>query len=152
MNTQKLILDQVDNNIHILKKSQNVVIPHTGWIFSIRKALNMSLRQLGNRMGITAQSVKEIEEREKNGTISINVLKQTANALNMKFVYGFIPKSDSLKNMIEEKAYKLAKEIVLRTSNNMKLEDQENSDIRIEKSLNEKTNEIISKMPRYLWD
>lgn len=152
MNTQKLILDQVDSNIRILKRSQNVIIPHTGWIFSIRKALNMSLRQLGNRMGITAQSVKEIEEREKAGTISIKVLKQTASALNMKFIYGYIPENESLKNMIEERAYELAKEIVLRTSNNMKLEDQENSQARINKSLNEKTEEIIAKMPRYLWD
>ena len=152
MNTQKLILDQVDSNIRILKRSQNVIIPHAGWIFSIRKALNMSLRQLGNRMGITAQSVKEIEEREKTGTVSIKVLKQTARALNMKFIYGYIPENESLKNMIEERAYELAKEIVLRTSNNMKLEDQENSEARIYKSLNEKTEEIVSKMPRYLWD
>ena len=65
MNAQKLILDQIDNNIEILKKAQNVVIPQAGWVFSIRKALKMSLRQLGKRMGITAQSVKEIEEREK---------------------------------------------------------------------------------------
>jgi len=152
MKTQKLILNQVDNNISILKKSQNVIIPHSGWVFSIRKALNMSLRQLGNRMNITPQSMKEIEEREKNGTVSINVLKQTANALNMKFIYGFIPKSESLENMIQEKAYIIAKEIVLRTSTNMKLEGQKNSDIRIKKAIKEKTEEIVSKMPRYLWE
>jgi hypothetical protein len=70
----------------------------------------------------------------------------------MKFVYGFIPENESLKHMIEERAYELAKEIVLRTSNNMRLEDQENSEARIKKSINEKTEEIISKMPRYLWD
>ncbi len=152
MKAQKLILDQVDNNINTLKKAQNVNIPYSGWVFSIRKALNMSLRQLGNRMNITPQSVKEIEEREKNGTISIKVLKQTANSLNMKFIYGFIPANDSLEKMIEEKANKIAKDIVIKTSNNMKLEDQENSDIRIKKAIDEKTDEIVTKMPRYLWD
>ncbi|MEA2077000.1 MAG: XRE family transcriptional regulator, partial [Candidatus Marinimicrobia bacterium] len=108
MKAQKLILDQVDNNISVLRKSQNLIIPHSGWVFSIRKALNMSLRQLGNRMNITPQSMKEIEEREKNGTVSIKVLKQTANALNMKFIYGFIPEHESLENMIQEKAYNIA--------------------------------------------
>ncbi|MCK4530065.1 MAG: mobile mystery protein A [Candidatus Marinimicrobia bacterium] len=152
MNTQKLILNQVDNNINILRKANNLVVPQLGWIYSIRKALSMSLRQLGKRMSITPQSMKEIEEREKRGTVSINVLKQTANALNMKFIYGFIPEHESLENMIQEKAYKIAKEIVLRTSINMKLEDQENSDIRIKNAIKEKTDEIVSKMPRYLWN
>ena len=152
MKAQKLILDQVDNNINTLKKAQNVNIPYSGWVFSIRKALNMSLRQLGSRMDITPQSVKEIEEREKNGTVSINVLKQTANALNMKFIYGFIPKQESLENMIQERAYEIAREIVSRTSTNMKLENQENSDIRLRKAINEKMEEIVYKMPRYLWD
>lgn len=152
MKAQKLILNQVDHNISVLRKSQNLIIPHSGWVFSIRKALNMSLRQLGNKMNITPQSMKEIEEREKNGTVSIKVLKQTANALNMKFIYGFIPEHKSLENMIQEKAYNIAKEIVLRTSTNMKLEDQENSEIRLKKAINEKTEEIVFKMPRYLWD
>ena len=152
MNTQKLILNQVDNNINLLRKANNLVVPQIGWIYSIRKALSMSLRQLGKRMSITPQSMKEIEEREKRGTVSINVLKQTANALNMKFIYGFIPEHESLENMIQERAYKIAEEIVLRTSINMKLEDQENSDIRIKNAIKEKTDEIVSKMPRYLWD
>jgi predicted DNA-binding mobile mystery protein A len=152
MNTQKLILDQVDNSIKLLGKVKNIVIPQAGWIFSIRKALNMSLRQLGKRMNITPQSMKEIEEREKKGTVSINVLKQVANALNMKFIYGFVSKDGSLEKMIQEKAVILAKEIVLRTSSNMKLEDQENSDKRIKEAINEKTEEIITKMPRYLWE
>ena len=70
----------------------------------------------------------------------------------MKFIYGFIPANDSLEKMIEEKANKIAKDIVIKTSNNMKLEDQENSDIRIKKAIDEKTDEIVTKMPRYLWD
>ena len=70
----------------------------------------------------------------------------------MKFVYGFIPKSGTLEKMIEERALELAKEIVLRTSNTMQLEDQENTKERISKAIQEKKEEIIRKMPRYLWD
>jgi hypothetical protein len=46
----------------------------------------------------------------------------------------------------------IAKEIVLRTSNTMQLEDQENSKERIEKSIKNKTEEIKTEMPKYLWD
>lgn len=152
MKERRLILDQLDRKIIKYKNLDTVIIPPNGWIYSIRKALNMSLRQLGNRMEITPQSVREIEERERNGTVSINVLKQAGRALNMKLVYGFIPRSDTLEKMIEERAYQLAKEIVQRTSVTMSLEDQKTSDERIEKAIKEKAEEIKTILPRYLWD
>jgi predicted DNA-binding mobile mystery protein A len=152
MNKQKIILEQIDRKIYQLKKVEDMTIPSSGWVFAIRQALSMSLRQLGNRMGITAQSVKEIEEREKNGTVSINVLKQFGKSLDLKLVYGFVPKQESLNELIEKRAIELAKEIVNRTSMSMKLEDQENNPKRIQKAIIEKANEIKLEMPKILWD
>lgn len=152
MKKQKLILEQVDRKIDLLKKAEELSIPSSGWVKAIRQALGMSLRQLGSKMGITAQSVKEIEERELNETISIKVLRQFANALNLKLVYGFIPQNKSLEAMIESKAYEIAATIVSRTSITMKLEDQENSAKRIKKAIDEKASEIKLEMPKYLWD
>jgi predicted DNA-binding mobile mystery protein A len=149
---QKLILEQIDRKIILLKKVEDLIIPATGWVYAIRQALGMSLRQTGNKMGITPQSVKEIEEREKNGTVSLNVLRQFGNSLNLKLVYGFIPEQESLDQMIESRASDLAKEIVSRTSVSMILEDQENNPKRIQKAITEKTNEIRLEMPKYLWD
>jgi hypothetical protein len=54
--------------------------------------------------------------------------------------------------MIEKRAKELAQKIVLRTSNSMKLEDQENSGERIEKAIQEKTEEIKEELPKYLWE
>ncbi|MBE0654453.1 MAG: XRE family transcriptional regulator, partial [Bacteroidales bacterium] len=102
MKTKKLIRDQLDKKIGKYSNLDEVVVPPEGWIYSIRHGINMSLRQLGQRMSITPQSVKEIEEREKNGTISIKVLKQVAAAMDMKFVYGFIPSEKTLEGMIEK--------------------------------------------------
>lgn len=152
MKKQKLILEQIDKKILLLKNIEDLSIPPTGWIKAIRKSLGMSMRQLGNRMGITAQSVKEIEDREMNGTISLKVLKHFGNSLNMKLMYGFIPVNESLESMVMERAMELAKEIVLRTSMSMKLEDQENEPTRINKAIIEKTEDIKAKMPKYLWD
>lgn len=152
MNKQKLILEQLDKKIIKLNELVDITIPPNGWISSIRTGIRMSLRQLAERLNIKAQSVKEIEEREQSGSVSIKVLRQAGEALNMKLVYGFIPQSGTLEKMIEDRAKELAKEIVLRTSNTMQLEDQENTEERIEKAIQEKTEEIIQKMPRYLWD
>lgn len=152
MNEQKLIIEQLDKKFVFLSHFKDFNNPTGGWINAIRTALKMSLGRLGNRLGITAPAVKQMEVREQSGSISINVLQQVGYALNMKFVYGFIPQSGTLKQMIEEKARELAKEIVLRTSNTMHLEDQENTKERIEKAIQEKTEEIIQKMPRFLWD
>ena len=152
MKKQKLIMEQLDAKILQLKKAENIVIPSSGWVYSIRQALKMSLRQLGNRMGITPQSVKEIEEREQYETISIKVLRQFGKSLNLKLIYGFVPQSGKLEDIIEKRAYELAIEIVNRTSISMKLEDQENNPPRIQKAIKEKANEIKTEMPRYLWD
>jgi predicted DNA-binding mobile mystery protein A len=152
MKKEKLILEQTNRKILLLKKADTLVMPSTGWIFTIRTALGMSMRQLGSRMGITPQSVKEIEDREKNNTISLKVLNQFAQAMDMKLIYGFIPKKGNLENLIEKRALEMAKEIVGRTSINMKLEDQENSPKRIKNAIMEKAAELKREMPNYLWD
>jgi len=152
MKKQKLIMEQLDRKIIKYKGLEEIVTPPMGWIYSIRQALNMSLKQLGNRLSITPQSVKEIEEREKNTTVSLKVLQQVAVALDMNFVYGFIPKDYTLEKMIEKKANELATHIVQRTSINMSLEDQKNSDERINRAIKDKTEEIINELPKYIWD
>lgn len=152
MKKQKLILEQLDRKILLLKKVEDISIPSSGWVNAIRLSLGMSLRQLGNKMNITAQSVKEIENREIKDTISINVLKQFGNAIDMKFVYGFIPRNKNLEDIIDQRARELARDIVNRTSINMKLEGQENRPDRIKKAINDKADEIKLEMPKYLWD
>lgn len=152
MKKQRLILKHVDAKISHLKEVEDMVIPTAGWIYSIRQALGMSMRQLGNRMGITPQSVKEIEEREKSGTITLKVLRQFGQALNLKLVYGLIPSDGSLEKIIERRAWELATEIVNRTSASMKLEDQENKPDRLKKAVKEKADELRLQMPRHIWD
>ncbi len=149
---QKLIIEQIDRKLKAFRPLETMIVPDNGWVNAIRTALKMSLRQLGERMKITAQSISGIEQRESNGTITLKTLKEAAKALDMKLVYGFIPKEDSLEKMIEIRAREIAREIVIRTSNTMKLEDQENSKNRINKSIKNKAEEIIDAMPKYLWD
>jgi predicted DNA-binding mobile mystery protein A len=152
MNKRKIVGRQLDEKLLMFQQAGEVVPPASGWIFAFRYALNMSLRQLGQRLSITPQSVKEIEEREKRGTISVKVLQQVASALNMKFFYGFIPEDGTIEAMIEKRATELAVKIVERTSIHMNLEDQAVSEKRLKKAINEKAREIMYDLPKQLWD
>jgi len=70
----------------------------------------------------------------------------------MQLVYGFVPKDGSLEALIERKAEEKATQIVLHTSNTMRLEDQENSAERIKKAIEEKKNLFKNELPKILWD
>jgi len=147
-----LLINQTDKKLETFRLLQTVVIPSKGWVHTIRTTLKMSLRQLGNKLNSSAQNIKQMEEREANGTISLNSLKEVAQSLDMRFVYGFVSKHESLEQMIDKRAKELATEIVMRTNNTMALEDQQNTKERIEHSISQKTTEIKYQMPKYLWD
>ena len=149
---KKLQIEQLEAKIKAYAPLPDIATPPIGWIKAIRSALGMSLQQLASRLSITKQSVQEIEQREKGGSISIKSLRETARALDMEFVYGFVPKDGSLDALIDRKARKLATKIVSRTSNTMKLEDQENSEERIKKAIDERTALLKHEMPKVLWD
>lgn len=147
-----LIIRQLDKKLESFQLLATAQLPTQGWINLIRDTLHLSLRQLGERLRMTPQGVKDIERREKEGTITINSLKEAADALGMHLVYGFIPKETTLENMIDRKAYEKAKQIVGRTSTTMKLEDQENTQDRIKQAIAELAEEIKREMPSSLWD
>jgi len=151
-NQRKLLLYQIDRKLKPFKEAEKVNIPSAGWVNNIRIALNMTLEQLGNRLNISKQGVKKIEERESSGSISINSLREVGNAFDMNFVYGFVPKHGSIENLIDIKAKKLASKIVLRTNHNMKLENQGNKQELIVNAIDELANEIKHKMHKSLWD
>jgi predicted DNA-binding mobile mystery protein A len=149
---QHLIVAQIDKKLSSLQSLKDITVPSKGWIHTLRTALQMSLRQLSAKASIVPQSLKDMESREVAGTITLNTLRDVANAMDMQLVYGFVSKHESLEQMIEKRAKVLATEIVMRTNNTMTLEDQQNSKERIEKAIAQKTNEIKSEMPKYLWD
>ena len=150
--TKKLTLEQVDRKIKQFSKLSESDIPVEGWIYTIRQALGISLKQLGKRMQLGVSGVKEMERREKNYSITIKSLNDFASALELRLIYGFIPKDGSLEKMIEKKALEIAQQIVLKTSHSMALEDQENAPSRIKKAIKDRAQQIKNEMPKYLWD
>jgi len=146
------MIEQLDRKFAKLFVLEDFEISPKGWIHTIRSIMNISLVQLARRMKKTSVSVKEMEQREIEKGITLKKMVEAAEALDCRFVYGFIPKEGSLEKTIEKRAYQVAKEIVLRSSHTMKLEDQENSDERIKKAIMERAANIKNEMPKYLWD
>src|ERR1700678_2628112 len=126
MSEKSLQLQHLNSKMQALEGFRRVVTPPTGWIKAIRLSLGMSARQLGARLSITRQGVQEMEKREKTGALTIQSLREAAKALDMEFVYGFLPNDGTLTALIERRARELAKVIVGRASQSMRLEDQEN--------------------------
>jgi len=152
MNNKALIIQQLNRKMLAYASLKQVAMPPMGWIKAIRNALGMSMQQLGNKLSITKQSILEIEQREKDGSITLKSLKEIAKAMDMQLIYGFVPNDGSLDALIHRKAKDLATQIVMRTSNTMKLEDQQNSNQRIENAIQERVIAIKNEMPKILWD
>lgn len=149
---KRLLLDQLSNRMDKFKDASGTPPPKKGWINLIRTSLNMTLEQLSHRLQMSRQGVQKIEDRELSGNISINALREVGHVLNMQLVYGFVPKEGSLESMIDNRAYEVAKKIVLKTSHNMKLENQGNSNERIQKAIDQLALELKSELRKTLWD
>ena len=146
----QLRIQQLDKQFAALTKIP-AQPPTKGWLSTIRTALGMPLSSLAKKLGITPMGVKQMEQREANGSISLQVLRKAADALDMQLVYALVPKDGSLQKLIEQRALTVAQEIVLRTHQTMTLEDQAVTDERLKEAIVEKAEELQREMPRILW-
>ena len=146
-----LRLVQLDKKMAHFTALKTQAPPGKGWIHAIRTALGMSLLQLGKRLKMTPQGVKDIERRENDGSITIQKLREVAANLDMQLVYGLVPKELNLEKLIEKRAYELAREIVLETSHHMKLENQGLTASEISDAIERRAKKIINEIPNNLW-
>lgn len=151
-NQKKLQLEQLDKKLRPFLETEKTPVPEGGWLHAIRKTLNMSLEQLGQKLKITKQGARQIEESESSGSITIKSLKEVARVLDMQLVYAFVPKQGTLEDLVNRKAEALARKIVLRTNQNMKLENQGNSEEQINRAIIDLANELKAEMNKSLWD
>jgi len=151
-NKRKLLIEQLDQKLQSFSESRKILVPERGWINTIRTTLNMTMAQLGAKLNITRQGVKKIEESEANGAITLNSLKDVANAMDLKLVYALVPKNGTIDELIQTRAEKLAQKIVLRTNQNMKLEDQGIGDEKIANTIKDLADEIKRDVRKSLWD
>ena len=114
---------RLDERFSSMKPESRYRPPPKGWIRAIRDALGMSGANLGQRMGVKAQSVMDIEKSEALGTIQLKTLRRVAEALDCVVVYALIPKS-SLEDMVQTRALEIARQQLARIAHTMDLEAQ----------------------------
>jgi predicted DNA-binding mobile mystery protein A len=123
MKETKLARKQLDKAIHPFRVLSESRPPRKGWISAIRKALGMSARQLGVRLGVSQQRVAQIEKQEVTGGLTIRALRKVAEGLDCRFVYGFVP-NGSLEEIIARQARRVALRRLAQAAHTMNLEDQ----------------------------
>lgn len=125
MNQESRIRDRrtLDNRLDKMPQRSEFTVPRRGWIKSIREALGMSAADLGERMGITRQSVLTLEESESDGRAGMDSLKRAAEAMDCSFVYALLPNS-SLENILRQQIEKIIAQRMRNVSHSMQLEDQ----------------------------
>lgn len=123
MYMQNFLIRQLDKLFTKIKKVTDPQIPSKGWLATIRKALGMTSKQFGGRLGITQQSAIAIEKREAEGKITIESLEKAAIALNCRLVYYIVP-NEPLEQMLHKQIDKKSKELTEYVSHLMELEDQ----------------------------
>ncbi|MBI2522640.1 MAG: helix-turn-helix domain-containing protein [Bdellovibrio sp.] len=144
---QKLIRSQAGRKFESLKEFSEGVKGVTSWTKYVRLALGMSIGQLAGRLGLSPNTVSEAEAREIEGRLTINKLKEMANAMECDLIYAFVPRKQ-LKDLVYKQAKKKVLTNMQHAETHMELEGQKVSDQceRIEGLIEEK---MYSK---YLWD
>ena len=121
----KIRRQQLQDKINLLKRFfQLMGYEKNSWVRMMREALGINQTQLAKLIGSSQPRVAKIENDELDGKVTLETLEKVADAMHMKFVYGFVPKDESLEEIVENRARKIAVERLKRISHSMALEDQ----------------------------
>ena len=136
-NVSNLRRRQLDRTL--LRPLVEAKVPQQGWVREIRKALGMTVSQLGARMGIAQSNASRLEKSEGEGGVTLRSLKRAAEAMDCQLVYFLVPNQESFEELLE------------RLKHTMALEDQAAWEADEEQLLNDFTQQIASN-PAQLWD
>lgn len=145
---QKIITKQVSKRLEALRPLLLEAKGIPSWIEYVRLGLGMSLTQLAQRLGVAQSSLSSSVKLEKEGRITINKLKEIADAMECELVYGFVPRK-KLDDIIHDQAVKKTLYLMDETETHMSLEDQK---VKIDK--NDRIDELVQERiySKYLWD
>lgn len=82
--------------------------PKRGWLRAFREPLGMSLESFGARLGITRQAAHRLEMSEASGAITLNRLRDAADALGCDVAIVLVPRED-LETWVERRALDAAR-------------------------------------------
>ncbi len=147
---KKLFREQLDRKLSKLREFSVQSLTSIGWIRTIREALGMTSKDLASRVGVNQSRIIHMEQAEADGNIKISTMKKIADALEMDFIYAFVPRT-SLNDMVREQARLLALKKMERLDHTMRLEMQELSSEEKEKALKDMIDKILIDERKNFW-
>ncbi|PVY89377.1 putative DNA-binding mobile mystery protein A [Acidovorax sp. 99] len=93
-------LAELDRQFCDFAKLQPAAAPRCGWTKTVRLALGMSSQALGERLGVSAQGARKLEQAEANGNITLNTLARLAHGLDCEVRYVFVPRTSLVEQVL----------------------------------------------------
>lgn len=148
---KRLMRRQVQERLDSFSNLARESTPKIGWVRLIRDALGISSRKLAQKLGCSQSNVVYIEKSEREGSITLNTLGNTARALNCKLVYCLIPEKP-LNQILEDKAREIAVNLVYNVNHSMKLEGQGLPETKLKQQIEDLVQEFMHGNPKDLWN
>jgi predicted DNA-binding mobile mystery protein A len=145
---QKIIRKQISRRLDALIEIQKQFKGIDSWIDYVRSALGMSVVQLAGRLGLAQSSVSTSIKLEKEGRVTIEKLREVANAMDCDLVYGFVPRK-KINEIVHDQAVKKTIQLMDEAETHMSLEDQK---VLLDK--NERMKDLVEDRlySKHLWD
>lgn len=128
-----------------------ILAPSRGWTKAIREALGMTTRQLAARLGASPSRIPAIEKAEATGAVTLNTLRETAEAMGCTLVYAFVP-TKPLDAIVEDQAKRKTDSELSRLDHTMRLENQSLTSSDLEDQRRRMVDDWLSGSHRGLWD
>lgn len=147
---KKLRMEQLSRALEPYAALKSRSIPAGGWLRAIREALGRSVRVQAKRLGVSSTVLFRSEQAEIDGRITLAQLRKLAEGLDCEVVYALVPRR-SLPDMLEQRAYAMAKQEVLGVAHTMALEAQRPADSFIDKQIEERKAALLAGSWSKLW-
>ena len=136
----RLAISQANRRIKTIRQAFKGEKVRPGWIHYMRRILNMTLKKLADRVGVSIGTVAQAERGEAAEKVTIGTLKAMAQAMECELVYAFIPKGD-IDELLKKQALEKAKRILSTADIHMTLENQ-----RVEQNFQDRLERLASKL------
>ncbi|MEK6731385.1 MAG: mobile mystery protein A [Pseudomonadota bacterium] len=154
MNRRNLLIKQLDEQLMPLvawTQGRDGCMPKGGWVRLWRKALGMTLAQLAKRAGMHPSRIVRIEEDEAKQAVTLRTLQSMANAMGGELVYAIVPKQ-SVRDIVEKQAYKVAQQQIERVAHSMSLENQSTTSDHLREQTISHAEKLLSQSSKHLWN
>ena len=149
---KRIAREQLDQNIQRLQPLKNINVPLKGWIKAVRESIGMTSTQLAKRLGVSQPRVTQIEKEEINGSLTINMMRKVAEALNCNYYYSILPLEENLETLLRIRVTLIVKKKYENVKHTMKLEAQGLDEFSMNKEIEHAVKEIMRELPKTIWE